>query len=141
MAKGIVNVDVGGVVEGVFSGLDGLFTSKEEKLQAKQLLTETMQQPHILQAMANIEAAKHTNWFVAGGRPALLWICGAALLYNWLVKDLIVIAIVVLSGRAEEIVPLLPSIDGNEVLGLAGMLLGLGGFRMYEKTKGVAREQ
>jgi len=44
-----------------------------------------------------------------------------------------------LSDRATEIVPLLPTIDGNEVTGLVLALLGLGAMRTYEKTKGVSR--
>jgi hypothetical protein len=93
----------------------------------------------MMQAQANIEAAKNTNWFVAGGRPSLLWICAIALLYNWILKDFIVIGIVTLNKNASEIVPLLPTIDGNEVTGLVLALLGLGAMRTYEKTKGVSR--
>ncbi|MCK5429089.1 MAG: hypothetical protein KAI94_06435, partial [Anaerolineales bacterium] len=136
----VVNVDVSGVVGEVAKGLDALFTSDEERDQARQVLAETMQQPHIMQAMANIESAKSTNWFVAGGRPALLWICAIALFYNWILKDLIVIGLVTFAQNATELVPLLPTIDGAEVTGLVLALLGLAGIRGYERVKGVARE-
>jgi hypothetical protein len=137
----VVNVDVGGIAKEVMGGLDGLFTSDEERAEADLKVRTMLQQPHVLQAMANIESAKNTNWFVAGGRPALFWICALALLYNWIIKDFIVIGIVVISKRAEELVPLLPSIDASEVTGLVVALLGLAGMRMHEKTKGVARDQ
>ena len=136
----VVNVDVSGVVGEVAKGLDALFTSDEERAEARQVLAETMQQPHIMQAMANIESAKSTNWFVAGGRPALLWICAIALFYNWILKDLIVIGLVTFAQNATELVPLLPTIDGAEVTGLVLALLGLAGIRGYERVKGVARE-
>jgi len=137
--SGIVNFDVGSLADSVMSGLDGLFTSDDERSAAALKIQTLMAQPHMMQAQANIESAKNTNWFVAGGRPALLWICAIALLYNWIIKDFIVIGIVTLSDRATEIVPLLPTIDGNEVTGLVLALLGLGAMRTYEKTKGVSR--
>ncbi|MGK0419175.1 MAG: hypothetical protein ACJARV_000056 [Candidatus Pseudothioglobus sp.] len=137
--SGIVNFDVGSLADSVMGGLDGLFTSDDEKAAAALKIQALMAQPHMMQAQANIEAAKNTNWFVAGGRPSLLWICAIALLYNWILKDFIVIGIVTLNKNASEIVPLLPTIDGNEVTGLVLALLGLGAMRTYEKTKGVSR--
>ena len=136
---GLVNFDVGSLAGSVMDGLDGLFTSDEEREAAALKIQTLMATPHMMQAQANIEAAKSTNWFVAGGRPALLWICAIALFYNWIIKDFIVIGIVTLSDRAAEIVPLLPSIDGAEVTGLVTALLGLGALRTWEKTKGVNR--
>ncbi len=137
--SGIVNFDVGSLADSVMGGLDSLFTSDDERAAAALKIQALMAQPHMMQAQANIESAKNTNWFVAGGRPSLLWICAIALLYNWIIKDFIVIGIVTLSDRATEIVPLLPTIDGNEVTGLVLALLGLGAMRTYEKTKGVSR--
>ena len=137
--SGIVNFDVGSLADSVMGGLDGLFTSDDEREAAALKIQALMAQPHMMQAQANIEAAKNTNWFVAGGRPSLLWICAIALFYNWIIKDFIVIGIVTLSDRATEIVPLLPSIDGAEVTGLVTALLGLGALRTWEKTKGVNR--
>tara|TARA_R110000772_G_scaffold81_1_gene468 strand:- start:707 stop:1123 length:417 start_codon:yes stop_codon:yes gene_type:complete len=137
--SGIVNFDVGSLADSVMGGLDGLFTSDDERAAAALKIQALMAQPHMMQAQANIEAAKNTNWFVAGGRPSLLWICAIALFYNWIIKDFIVIGIITLSDRAAEIVPLLPSIDGAEVTGLVTALLGLGALRTWEKTKGVSR--
>ena len=136
---GVVNFDVGSLADSVMGGLDSLFTSDDERAAAALKIQALMAQPHMMQAQANIEAAKNTNWFVAGGRPSLLWICAIALFYNWIIKDFIVIGIVTLSDRATEIVPLLPSIDGAEVTGLVTALLGLGALRTWEKTKGVNR--
>ena len=137
--SGIVNFDVGSLADSVMGGLDGLFTSDDERAAAALKIQALMAQPHMMQAQANIESAKNTNWFVAGARPSLLWICAIALFYNWIIKDFIVIGIITLSDRAAEIVPLLPSIDGAEVTGLVTALLGLGALRTWEKTKGVSR--
>lgn len=136
---GIVNFDVGSLAGSVMDGLDGLFTSDEERAAAALKIQSLMAQPHMMQAQANIEAAKNTNWFVAGGRPSLMWVCAIALFYNWLIKDMIVIGIVSFNTNAAEIVPLLPSIDGAEVTGLVTALLGLGALRTFEKVKDKAR--
>ena len=136
---GIVNFDVGSLAGSVMDGLDGLFTSDEEREAAALKIQTLMAQPHMMQAQANIEAAKNTNWFVAGGRPSLMWVCAIALFYNWLIKDMIVIGIVSFNTNAAEIVPLLPSIDGAEVTGLVTALLGLGALRTFEKVKDKAR--
>jgi hypothetical protein len=136
---GLVNFDVGSLAGSVMDGLDGLFTSDEERAAAALKIQTLMAQPHMMQAQANIEAAKNTNWFVAGGRPSLMWVCAIALFYNWLIKDMIVIGIVSFNSNAAEIVPLLPSIDGAEVTGLVTALLGLGALRTFEKVKDKAR--
>jgi|TARA_R110000868_G_scaffold305083_1_gene566202 hypothetical protein len=141
MSNSLVNFDAGGLAKAVMGGLDDLFTSDDERAEAELRIADRLSQPHILQAIANVEAAKNVNWFVAGGRPALFWVCAIALLYNWVIKDFIVIGITMMSKTPDVIIPLLPQIDGSEVTGLVATLLGLGGMRMYEKIKGVAREQ
>lgn len=141
MAKGIINIEAGGLAKEIFSGLDGLFTSDAEKLEAQNKIAETLQQPHIMQALANVESAKNTNWFVAGGRPALFWVCAIALLYHWLLKDMIAIGIIMFASMPETLVPLLPKLDGAEISGLITVLLGLGTMRAVEKINGVARDQ
>ena len=135
----VVNVDVGGVIDGLAKGLDSLFTSDEERAKAKLALQVELQKPHIMQAMANIHEAQHPNWFVAGWRPAIGWLCGACLGYHWLIKDFIVIMITLLSERASEIIPMMPTIDSGEITGLVLALLGLGGLRTYEKLNNKAR--
>ena len=76
-----VNVDVGGVVDGLFKGLDSLFTSDEEREKARLAMQIELQKPHTMQALANIHEAQHPNWFVAGWRPALGWLCVGILGY------------------------------------------------------------
>lgn len=137
----LVNVDVGTVVDGLFSGLDKLFTSDDERAKAKLALQVELQKPHMMQAMANIHEAQHPNWFVAGWRPAIGWLCAMCLGYHWMLKDLATMAIVTYAEDAGKLVPMLPTIDASEITGLVLALLGLGGLRTYEKLNGKARSQ
>lgn len=135
----VVNVDVGGVVDGLFKGIDALFTSDEERMQAKLRLQVEMQKPHMMQALANIHEAQHPNWFVAGWRPAIGWMSGLALFYHWMIKDVILILLVQYAPDPDKLIPLLPTIDAGEITTLLLSLLGLGGLRTYEKLHDKAR--
>jgi len=123
-----------GLASGVMEGLDDLFTSDEEKAQASLRLQEVLQKPHVLQAMANIEEAKHASVFVAGWRPAIGWVCAIGLGYQFLILPFagLINAFYVLPAE-------LPAIQAAELTTLVMALLGLGGLRTFEKSKGLTR--
>jgi len=134
----IINVDAGNVVGEVMNGLDALFTSDEERAAAKLAADRALQHPHLLQAIANVESARHPSLFVSGARPALLWLCVFCLGYAWIFRDLVVVVLTAAGGPA--IVAGLPVIDTADLMTLVLALLGLGGMRTYEGLKGVKRE-
>jgi len=133
----VVNVDVGGVVDGVFKGLDSLFTSDDERETARLKMQVELQKPHMMQAIANIHEAQHPNWFVAGWRPALGWLCVFLLTYAFVGRDFVIIGLSLLDRQ--DVVPLLPAVNAGEIMTLVLALLGLGGLRTYEKMTGQAR--
>jgi hypothetical protein len=116
------------------NGLDDLFTSEEEKANATLKMTELLQKPHNLQAMANIEGAKHRSVFVAGWRPAIGWVCAIGLGYQFLILPFAGLINAFYALPAE-----LPAIQAAELTTLVMALLGLGGMRSYEKAKGLTR--
>jgi len=121
-----------GIAGSVMEGLDDLFTSDEEKANATLKITELLQKPHNLQAMANIEGAKHSSVFVAGWRPAIGWVCAIGLGYQFLILPFAGLINAFYALPAE-----LPSIQAAELSTLVMSLLGLGGLRSYEKAKGL----
>jgi len=123
-----------GIAAGVMEGLDDLFTSDDEKARASLRLQEVLQKPHVLQAMANIEEAKHASVFVAGWRPAIGWVCAIGLGYQFLILPFagLINAFYVLPAE-------LPAIQAAELTTLVMALLGLGGLRTFEKSKGLTR--
>ena len=80
-----------------------------------------------LQTKINEIEAGHRSIFVAGWRPFIGWICGFALAYNFVIRDLFIWVL-----QPEEIPPALQMEHLMTVL--LGML-GLGGLRTYEKLK------
>lgn len=81
-----------------------------------------------------VEAAS-PNLFVSGWRPAIGWVCGAALAYTYLAYPLL------LWAGALWFPGIKPPVLGNDGMLyelLLGML-GLGGLRSWEKIKGVAK--
>lgn len=122
------------IAQSVAGGLDALFTSDEEREQAKLMMMKELNKPHIMQAMITLEEAKNPNMFVSGWRPALGWLSVVLLGYAWIARDLIVMF-------TEVTVAQLPPVDAGQMMTLVLALLGLGATRTYEKVNGVHRDQ
>ena len=87
------------------------------------------------QLAINAKEAEHGSIFVAGWRPAIGWICGIALGWNYIVQPIISwLAFAFGVDLAEA-----PRLDTAELTTILLGMLGLGGLRTYEKRLGVAR--
>ena len=80
-----------------------------------------------LQTKINEIEAQHRTVFVAGWRPFIGWVCGIALAYNFVIRDLFIWLI------NPEIVP--PALQMEHLMTVLLGMLGLGGLRTYEKIK------
>lgn len=125
----------GGVAEpvrAVGAILDDLFTSDEERLGREEALLRLAQRPGLVQAEINKVEAQHRSVFVAGWRPFIGWVCGFALAYSFIVRDLMAWAIV--AGGYEVASP--PELAMEHLITILMALLGLGGLRTFEKMQG-----
>lgn len=135
------------VISGLFSAAQSLierFFPDPEKKAAAQLELLRMQQNGDLAQLAaetdlaklqiqtNIEEAKSTNWWVAGWRPAIGWVCGAGLAYAALVEPFARFAAKVWFGYTGDF----PVIDTDLTMQILMGMLGLGAMRSVEKVKG-----
>jgi hypothetical protein len=84
-----------------------------------------------LQAQTNIEEAKHQNVFISGWRPAVGWICASGLGYQVLARPLLGW---VMENLFDWTMP--PDLEMDTLMTLLFGMLGLGGYRTYEKVKG-----
>ena len=113
--------------------LDKFIPNADERNKlAHEIATLAERQAHenaIAQIDVNKVQAAHKSLFVAGGRPAIMWICAIGLLYNVLLHPIL------------DIWYEMPAVNADVLMPVLMGLLGLGGMRTVEKLKGVAREK
>jgi hypothetical protein len=85
----------------------------------------------LAQAGINQEEAKSTNWWVAGARPAVMWICAFALAYASILEPFARFAAKVWFGYSGDF----PLISTDLTLQILMGILGLGAARTVEKIK------
>lgn len=116
-------------------GVGGLATDIREAIKGKEI--DPMKQLELIAKAAEVQGsinsieAQHRNIFVAGWRPFIGWVCGGALVYHYIIRDLIVF----IYPHLVE----LPTIQMGELNTILLGMLGLGGLRTYEKFKGVSK--
>lgn len=113
--------------------LDKFIIDADEKAKlAHEIATLAERQSHesvMAQIKVNEVQAAHKSLFVAGGRPAIMWICALGLLYNVFIHPIL------------DIWLDMPVVNTDILMPVMMGLLGLGGLRTAEKFKGVAREK
>tara|TARA_R100001224_G_scaffold36543_1_gene20747 strand:- start:10 stop:417 length:408 start_codon:yes stop_codon:yes gene_type:complete len=125
---------------GPVTNLVGKFIEDKDKKNELAHQLSTMAERHAQelakgQIAANTEQAKHPSLFVAGARPAIMWICALGLLTQFFVMPIAEWATAIWMPEIT-----LPKLATGELMTLTLSLLGLGGMRSFEKSKGVARE-
>jgi hypothetical protein len=107
-----------------------------QQLQLQGALTSELEQLKAIttaQSDINKVEAASPSVFVAGPRPAIMWVCALALFFQYIVRPLIGVGFIV-TGKPLS-VPL-PGLD-DTLWQLMFGLLGLGAMRSYDKVKGV----
>ena len=112
---------------------------KLEKLKQDGNLAELNAQVNLMlgQIKVNEVQASHPSIFVAGARPAVMWIGAFGLAYASIVDPLMrFVAAVVFSYTGT-----FPEVDTTITMQVLFGILGLGAFRSYDKTKGVQTDR
>ena len=121
------------ILGGVLDKLDGA-----EKQKAEIIIKEMEIEAGRISSQQEVNKAEAASGslFVAGWRPFIGWVCGCALLYEFIVRPLGIWSVAVwLPGG-----PILPSISSDGMLWeLMFGMLGLAGLRSFEKTRRVAK--
>lgn len=95
---------------------------------AQSEMTRTLSQSDAQQAEVNKAEAASGSLFVAGWRPAIGWVCGGALVVEFLARP-------ILAWAVPSLPPMPAAGEGLWVV-VTGML-GLGGLRSFEKARGI----
>ena len=114
--------------------LDKFIEDKDLKTKLNAELKSQIISLDLAQAQTNLEQAKHSSIFVAGARPAIMWICAFGLGWQFVFQPIAVWGIAVSSLDL-----VLHVIKTEGLMSLTLALLGLGGMRTAEKWKGVQR--
>jgi len=129
----------GGVVsaaEGVANIIDQFVETDDEKRAAEVIKAKMMMKPSLAQIELNKIEAGHRSIFVAGWRPFIGWVCGFALVWHFILFDLLNWVTVNFFPHVTE----LPELSGTETLVTVLLsLLGLGAMRTAEKFAGRAK--
>lgn len=114
----------------------------EDKDQKNKLAHEiaTMSEKHAQelakgQLEVNKVEASHRSPLVAGWRPFIGWVCGVALAWHFVLSPVILF----LAAWFNVVLPALPEFDMGSLMTVLMGMLGLGGLRTFEKSKGLTK--
>ncbi|WP_148716507.1 holin family protein [Chitinolyticbacter meiyuanensis] len=133
----------GALIPFIGTVIDKLFPDAQQAAEGKLKLLEMAQAGELKvldaelqiamgQAKVNEVEAASNDRFRGGWRPMAGWVCSVALLYTFLLQPLLAWAAAIQGW------PVPPKIDMDTLMGLLTGMLGLGGFRTYERIKGKA---
>lgn len=127
---------VGEAIKGIGSGITDFIShvqgklSPTEQAQLQQLADQTEATQMATQAAINQVEAASTNWLVAGWRPFIGWVCGAAIAYNFLLIPFGTLALQIVGSRYN-----MPTVDYSALWTLVMAMLGVGTMRTVEKLQ------
>lgn len=122
------------IINKVLSYIPDPAARQAAELQMQQDMLKFAAEQGAQQAEINKVEAASTNWFVAGWRPAIGWVCAGAFAWNYVGFPMASWAVAVLGYD----VPLKTVFD-DSLMELTLGMLGLGAMRSFDKFKGVAR--
>jgi len=119
------------LIQPVSEILDKFIADKDLKIKLQHELNQEIHKANLAQLEVNKVEAAHRNVFVAGWRPFTGWVCASALAYHFILEPIIVFGLAL-----NNIQLTLPQFDMGSLLTVLMGMLGLGGLRTFEKTKG-----
>jgi hypothetical protein len=140
-------IGIGSIIDGVGKIAGDLITTDKEKMQLElEGRKLDLEQARIDQAtdLAQVEVNKieagSSNLFVSGWRPAVGWVGVAGVAYQFLGYPLM--QWIWAFGQGVDLIPkglaAPPDLQTDQLMVLLSGLLGFGGMRSFEKSKGVA---
>ena len=119
--------------------LDKFIEDKDQKAKlAHELATMADKLAHeqnLAQMAINKEEASSGSLFKGGWRHCIGWICGIAFFYHFVCQPIIVFVLTIFGVSIVN----LPEFEMNTLLTVLGGMLGIGGLRSYEKSKGLTK--
>lgn len=125
--------------------LDRVIPDKGKAAEAKLHLIELEQNGELKKlevsrdlALAQADVAKteaaHSNIFVSGARPFILWVGGCAMAWQYMLYPMIQTYLLYTGSTV-----VMPAVNNDVLFELVALLLGLGGMRSWEKKQGLTK--
>jgi len=119
--------------------LDKFIEDKDQKAALAHEIA-TMGEKHSQEAMLaqleiNKAEAASGSLFKGGWRPFVGWTCGIAFAYHFVLQPFLIFVFAYIGIEPPD----LPEFDVGTLLPVLGGMLGIGGLRSYEKTKGLTK--
>jgi len=119
--------------------LDKFIEDKDQKAALAHEIA-TMGEKHSQEALLaqleiNKAEAASGSLFKGGWRPFVGWTCGIAFAYHFVLQPLLIFVFAYIGLETPD----LPAFDLGTLLPVLGGMLGIGGLRSYEKTKGLTK--
>lgn len=125
---------VGTVIDKLIDRIPDPAARERAKLEAEATLLAASVEEMRGQVEINKVEASNASAFVSGWRPAIGWSCALAFAFMYVLSPIIVW----LGGIFGFSLPQ-PKFDADALMSLTFGMLGIAGFRTFEKVKGVAR--
>ena len=130
----------GGSIKAIGDIVDDLYTSEEEKNEAKIKLEEIQaklkaKQMDINFADASSKAGGLSGFMQRAWRPLIGMSCAIAILWEFVIKQFLMFFMAAFSIQTMP----LPSLDMGVLMPLVMAMLGFGGLRSFEKMKGITK--
>jgi len=131
------------ILGAALSLVDKLFPNPKDAAEAKIRIMEMQQTGELKALEADLELARgqmeinkseasSDDPFRAGWRPFIGWTCGSAFAFNFVILPLMTSISAIMGNPI-----VLPALEMGEMMPVLLGMLGLGGFRTYEKIKNV----
>ena len=124
---------LGPILEPVLKLIPDVNARAEAKERLEQSLLDASNAAMQAQITVNTEEAKSASVFVAGWRPFVGWVCGFGLGWAFVFRPLLEF---VAAWVGRDVKP--PALETGELMNLLVAMLGLAGYRTFEKMQGVA---
>lgn len=130
----LANIFGSGVLKPI---LDKFFPDAAQKEQFLLQMQQEADKMDLAQIGVNQSEAESENWFVAGWRPAIGWVCAMAFAYTFLIQPFLIFVAVAFNVNLHT--EKLPVLDWSMLMNVLFGMLGLGYLRTQEKMAGVSK--
>ncbi len=124
----------GSTIKAVGNIVDEVFTSEDEKNQAKISIKKIEAELKKRQMDINVAEAQSKSLFIAGWRPALGWVGSLSVAYVYLLQPILDMILQMFDIHIDWV-----TLDISQLFPLILGMLGLGGLRSFEKSKGLTK--